>query len=432
MDCSICYETIQEKALVDCNHNFCHPCIQRWKHQKMSCPLCREILPPVIRFCTRNKVYGEDSSNLLKFWKEVQLSPRFVNFLQNILKHYRHIYPLKFLRIYQKELQKNFVREIVKDEVENILEEKAKLCENFKESSSLLSSSDTYAASKHLHLKTELRHSIEKLQEVHKQKAFENALQLFNHAIYQYTNTVFREFHKNQQQPLKDKTSIFEISSCFFKMEIRFVFDQEWDYYFLHSDPFDFTVLEFQIDENQTFENEVEDSTDSLFALIHEESTHAQSMDSIPVSQLEWDLESRDGPSDQLQTESDTETENLDEIIDPTVFHELYKHTFYKDPYPTAYFTNGSCENDFEWFFNLTEKYYFDSPTINADLTCFFEEYQPLIDDIFIEYCEKKSKSVQKWKNFKNRYFTPATAKNLRYNENFYKNIVRMCIGFIV
>ena len=419
MDCSICYETIKEKALVDCNHNFCHSCIQKWKHQKMSCPLCREILPPVIRFCTRKKMYGEDSSNLLRFWKEVQLSPRFVNLMQNILKHYRFIYPLKFLRIYQKELQKNFVQKILKDEMENIIEEKTKLCENYQESSSFLSSSDPYATSKNLHLKRELKHSIEKLQDIHKKQAFENALQLFNHAIYQYTNTVFREFHKNQKRPLKDKTSIFEISFCFFEMEMRFVFDQEWDYYFLDSDPLDFTVLENETLEsetlgNETLENDPEDGINTLFASSLEQST--DTIESINVSQVEWDVE----------------TEILDDIIDWTTFHELYKNTFYKDPYPVSYFTNSSFKNDFEWFFDLTEKYYFSAVGINTDLACFFEEYQCLIDDILIEYCERKSKSVKKWENFQNRYFSQAAKNNSTNDESFYKNMVRVCVGFIV
>jgi hypothetical protein len=319
-----------------------------------------------------------------------------------------------------KKFNFHLVQKIVKDEVENITEEKARLCQNFEELCSLLSSSDSYAASKRLHLKNELKHSIEKMQETKKKEAFEKILHLFHNPIYEYSNMIFREFYNNRTQSSKDKTSIFEISLCFFKMEVRFVFDQEWDYYFLHSDAFDFTI----------FENDTEDN------LLLEEITESPNFPdiSIPLSQLDWDLEGEDTRFN--QQESEIETEVLDDIIDWTTFHELYRNTFYKDPYPFSYFSNHFCEKDFEWFFNMTEKYYFDSLDINIELIGFFKQHEYLIDDIFAEYltpqhCGKKSKLFQKWKNFKNRYFTPTANNMIDNDESFYKNIIRVCVGFI-
>ena len=43
MECSICFSNIRKKKKLDCNHEFCEECINKWTNQynKESCPLCR-------------------------------------------------------------------------------------------------------------------------------------------------------------------------------------------------------------------------------------------------------------------------------------------------------------------------------------------------------------------------------------------------------
>lgn len=43
--CSICYETIQKHATLECNHNFCKGCISEWFAKcKNTCPCCRAVV----------------------------------------------------------------------------------------------------------------------------------------------------------------------------------------------------------------------------------------------------------------------------------------------------------------------------------------------------------------------------------------------------
>ena len=43
-NCSVCYETksCSTKALLPCGHEFCKGCIDKWRKQNNSCPLCRK------------------------------------------------------------------------------------------------------------------------------------------------------------------------------------------------------------------------------------------------------------------------------------------------------------------------------------------------------------------------------------------------------
>lgn len=48
IDCSICYETTNNKGSVRtiCNHVFCKKCFQKWTRTHDSCPLCRTQVKP--------------------------------------------------------------------------------------------------------------------------------------------------------------------------------------------------------------------------------------------------------------------------------------------------------------------------------------------------------------------------------------------------
>lgn len=43
-NCSVCYEkkSCSTKALLPCGHEFCKGCIDKWRKQNNSCPLCRK------------------------------------------------------------------------------------------------------------------------------------------------------------------------------------------------------------------------------------------------------------------------------------------------------------------------------------------------------------------------------------------------------
>jgi hypothetical protein len=39
--CSICFESINELTILECEHGFCKECILRWMCKSFYCPLCR-------------------------------------------------------------------------------------------------------------------------------------------------------------------------------------------------------------------------------------------------------------------------------------------------------------------------------------------------------------------------------------------------------
>lgn len=85
MNCPICYESNENLEIISCSHSFCSKCIANWKYEKMTCPICREIIQPHIVKTTRNFFYGYDSHNLIRFWNEIFTSIQFTRFFYNVL-----------------------------------------------------------------------------------------------------------------------------------------------------------------------------------------------------------------------------------------------------------------------------------------------------------------------------------------------------------
>lgn len=85
MNCPICYESHKNLEILSCSHSFCLKCISNWKYEKMTCPICREIIQPRILKSTRKFFYGLDSHNLIRFWNEIFKSTKFTRFFYYIL-----------------------------------------------------------------------------------------------------------------------------------------------------------------------------------------------------------------------------------------------------------------------------------------------------------------------------------------------------------
>jgi hypothetical protein len=59
--CVICLEPISpEMGMVDCNHTFCLPCIQRWTDTCSACPICRADIT-IIRHFYRSFFMGDET-----------------------------------------------------------------------------------------------------------------------------------------------------------------------------------------------------------------------------------------------------------------------------------------------------------------------------------------------------------------------------------
>jgi len=66
-DCSICLECLnpETKTTTLCNHNFCKPCIDRWRRFNSTCPNCRASLSPeVVRTARRETVAAEGAPDV--------------------------------------------------------------------------------------------------------------------------------------------------------------------------------------------------------------------------------------------------------------------------------------------------------------------------------------------------------------------------------
>ena len=45
MECPICYEDMEGKCILNCNHSLCKKCLYRWLlKEKKTCPMCRGII----------------------------------------------------------------------------------------------------------------------------------------------------------------------------------------------------------------------------------------------------------------------------------------------------------------------------------------------------------------------------------------------------
>jgi hypothetical protein len=43
-DCSICFDVIKRKEILECEHKFCKNCILKWMCTSYTCPLCRNTI----------------------------------------------------------------------------------------------------------------------------------------------------------------------------------------------------------------------------------------------------------------------------------------------------------------------------------------------------------------------------------------------------
>ena len=85
-NCPICLEKCEKILKLDCSHQFCRECIEKWKEKKMHCPLCRSIIFPNIIKSTRNNIYEKEAKEIETFWKDFLIHDRVVTFIVNILK----------------------------------------------------------------------------------------------------------------------------------------------------------------------------------------------------------------------------------------------------------------------------------------------------------------------------------------------------------
>ena len=55
-ECAICYETIEKKENLKCNHEFCQDCLKKWYKNTPSCPMCRRVL---FKSAWEDEIYDE-------------------------------------------------------------------------------------------------------------------------------------------------------------------------------------------------------------------------------------------------------------------------------------------------------------------------------------------------------------------------------------
>lgn len=56
MECSICYKNINYSTILRCSHVFCTECIDIWRSQNNSCPMCRERCVVSYRDSTERRI----------------------------------------------------------------------------------------------------------------------------------------------------------------------------------------------------------------------------------------------------------------------------------------------------------------------------------------------------------------------------------------
>ena len=67
-ECSICFNQIKKKIILDCNHYYCNNCISEWVKRSNYCPMCRkkinfQLVPELIPIVNsrRQLIYQEEN-----------------------------------------------------------------------------------------------------------------------------------------------------------------------------------------------------------------------------------------------------------------------------------------------------------------------------------------------------------------------------------
>jgi hypothetical protein len=94
--CVICFENIYRRKTLQCSHNFCLDCINKWIYieQKETCPLCRNLISEdeeydAFEYCLQNRLITKYQS-----YKYFIINEELQNFLDDIVvshSDYDHI-----------------------------------------------------------------------------------------------------------------------------------------------------------------------------------------------------------------------------------------------------------------------------------------------------------------------------------------------------
>ena len=93
-ECSICFNLIKKKIVLNCNHYYCDYCIKEWVKRSNLCPMCRtqihfNLIPELIPIVNNRKCN-----------RQIQNIQRQNNRIQNYFKMRILIYFLTFLLLF--------------------------------------------------------------------------------------------------------------------------------------------------------------------------------------------------------------------------------------------------------------------------------------------------------------------------------------------
>ena len=117
--CTICFQTKKHMKQLDCNHIFCHECIERWYYgntiNSKKCPNCRcsfIIKKPNTRgnyFKENQKEICKDLSQMIGVFKSLHTRNEKILYMDKILKK---IYMNKSILIYNDSFRKTVINKI--------------------------------------------------------------------------------------------------------------------------------------------------------------------------------------------------------------------------------------------------------------------------------------------------------------------------------
>ncbi len=89
-DCSICYNEINDKTTLGCNHSFCKECIYRWITKSGTCPMCRTMTTYPERLDAIN--HNVNNGTLItvtnyRFTLDSELFPDFMEYTRDLVEY---------------------------------------------------------------------------------------------------------------------------------------------------------------------------------------------------------------------------------------------------------------------------------------------------------------------------------------------------------
>ena len=415
MECSICYDPVKVAAKIQCNHIFCDDCLRSWKTKKMNCPVCRKILPPSLSYRTRRKIYGDDVSNLLSFWRELHYSEKTMEMMKIIITMYQYLFPLQYLDKYIMHYREFFICQLVHNTWYDIFENEKFIITSYYINLSLMDTTLSDYAEQKKKYKNETLEKIRLSKMVEKCKTLTNILSFYYNEHYQNSLKLYQNLFEIPNSYSIDESGLDKISFSCYKKHVIDYFEKIWQNYERDIKLDDEPSVEVNVDDNGTIDQINDVTSDDVTIVFDSIENKADMTENFIMSNILRDEDTEDSIYKFLGKYSKI----LLSVSNNNTFWTLAFDRF---------------SQNLEWFITQATLYHFFDCVDNFPLIFFFHRHGMIINNILKIQKKIPSRLYREWKIFEEKIKEIMRKKDIARNITVYEksDIVDMCIENLV